>query len=75
MFLTTTMVFYSCEKLINNIKKIQTSKSKWQFWKIFETGKLLFESLNMSRKIRVWNVADMVIYSPVSNYLKNREGI
>ena len=75
MFLTTMMVFYSCEKPLNNIKKIQTSNSKWQFWKIFETGKLLFESLNMSRKIRVWNVADMVIYSPVSNYLENREGI
>ena len=75
MFLTTMMVFYSCEKPLNNIKKIQTRNCKWQFWKIFETGKLLFESLNMSRKIRVWNVADMVIYSPVSNYLKNREGI
>ena len=75
MCLTTMMVFYSYEKPKNNIKKIQTNKSKWQFWKILETGELLFESLNMSIKIRVLNVADMVIYSPVSNYLENREGI
>ena len=75
MFLTTMMLFYSYEKPKNNIKKIQTNKSKWQFWKILETDNLLFESLNMSIKIRVLNVADMVIYSPMSNYLENRDGI
>ena len=69
------MVFYFYEKPKNDIKKIQTNKSKWQLWKILETGKLPFESLNMSIKVRVLNVADMVIYSPVSNYLENREGV
>ena len=69
------MVFYFYEKPKNDIKKIQTNKSKWQFWKILETDNLLFESLNMSIKIRVLNVADMVIYSPMSNYLENTDGI
>ena len=69
------MLFYSYEKPKNSIKKIQTNKNKWQFWKILETDNLLFESLNMSIKIRVLNVADMVIYSPMSNYLENRDGI